>query len=90
MMNMNPQQIGQQMMQQMFQQNPQLANSEQGRNFADIVNRGDMAAGERFAMNMIESFGMTKEQAIQQAQQMMQQQMQNQFGGFPPQPFMRR
>lgn len=66
-MNMNPFQIAQ----QLTQRNPNIANNPNAQNMLNVLMSGDRQAGEQLANNLLNSTGMTKEQAMQQVQQMM-------------------
>lgn len=49
----------------LIQKNPAIANSPQGKNFLQILQSGDSKQGEEFANNILNSYGLTKEQAMQ-------------------------
>ena len=57
----------QQMAMNFLQQNPQISNSPQGREFLRILQTGDAAAGEQMASNILSAYGLSKEQGVQQA-----------------------
>lgn len=46
---------------------PSLANNPNARAMIQAVQSGDAEAGERIARNLCQSYGMTPEQAVQQA-----------------------
>lgn len=70
---MNPQQ----MLQQMLQRNPQLANNPQAQQYIQVLMSGDAQKGQELARNICGSFGVTPEQGVQQAQNFFQ----NKFRG---------
>lgn len=72
MPNMGPQQM-QQMVQQMVQRNPNIANNPQAQQYLQVIMSGDSRKGQELARNICGSFGVTPEQGVQQAQQFFQQ-----------------
>ena len=52
---------------QMLRNNPQVSNSPMGQSLIQALQSGDQKAGEQLAMNICQSYGLTKEQALQQA-----------------------
>lgn len=56
-------------LQQMMRQNPNLMQNPQAKNMIDILQSGDAKKGEEMANNLLQSFGMTKEQAMQMVAQ---------------------
>lgn len=50
-------------------QNPKQAQSPMGQQLINILNSGDDAAGEELGNNIIQTNGLQKDQAIQQAYQ---------------------
>lgn len=52
---------------QMIMQNPNVANSPFGQKAIQAIQTGDNATGEQLANNILQSMGLTKEQAIEQA-----------------------
>lgn len=68
-MGPNFQQIGQLAM-QLISRNPNLQNNPQAMNMIQLIQSGDSVQGQRVAENILQSYGMTKEQGIQQAMQM--------------------
>lgn len=71
MPNMNPQAI----LQQMMQRNPEMMNNPQAQNMINILMNGDSKAGEQMAMNLCQSMGVSKEDAMRQAQSFFSQMM---------------
>lgn len=61
--NMNPLQ----MILNQIQNSPQIANSPQARELIQILQSGDVARGEQMAMNICNSYGVTKEDGYSQA-----------------------
>lgn len=51
---------------QALQRNQQIANSPQGRQFMQILQSGDVAAGQQMAQNLCQSYGISQEDAIRQ------------------------
>lgn len=51
-----------------MQKNPALTNTPMGQTFANILKTGNVSAGEEMANNILSSMGMTKEDALAQAQ----------------------
>lgn len=60
--------------------NPRFANNPMAQQALSIIQSGDSQKGEEMAMNILQSYGLTKEQGIQQAQNGMA----NMFGGMRP------
>lgn len=54
---------------QALQRNPQVANSPQGRQFMQILQSGDVAAGQQMAQNMCQAYGVSEQDAIKQVAQ---------------------
>ncbi len=52
---------------QALQRNPQVANNPMGQTLIQAIQNNDSAAGERLAENICKTYGLTKEQALQQA-----------------------
>lgn len=46
---------------------PSFRNNPQARAFADIMQRGDIAQGQEMARNLCQSFGVSEQEALQQA-----------------------
>ena len=51
----------------MIRNNPQFANNPQAQEWLQVIQSGDKARGEEIANNLLNSMGMTKEQAMQEA-----------------------
>jgi hypothetical protein len=49
--------------------NPAIADNPQAQSYIQVLQSGDAAKGEELANNLIETYGMTKEQALSQAKQ---------------------
>lgn len=62
-----------QMAMNLIRNNKQIQSSPMGQQFAQILQNGDQAAGEALANNIIQSYGLSKDQAIQQAAQGLRQ-----------------
>lgn len=65
----NMQQFAMNMIQQRLQQNPQMAQNQNMAQMINVIQSGDNAAGEQLANNILQSMGVSREQAIQQAAQ---------------------
>lgn len=64
------------MLNSLLQQRPDLQNNQTTMEMINIIRTGDSKRGEEIANNICKSYGMTREQAISQAQSMfMPQQM---------------
>lgn len=50
-----------------LQKNPSIANTPQGRQFAQILQSGDEAAGQQMARNLCQSYGVTVDEATKEA-----------------------
>lgn len=59
----------QQMAMMMLQNNPNIKNNPMAQQALQIIQSGDNAAGEQMAMNLCQTYGVSKEQAIKQAQE---------------------
>ncbi len=46
---------------------PSFRNNPQARAFADIMQRGDVAQGQEMARNLCQSYGVSEQEALQQA-----------------------
>lgn len=46
---------------------PNLQKNPQARAFVDIMQRGDAAQGQQMARNLCQSFGVSEQEALQQA-----------------------
>lgn len=51
----------------MLRNNPQVSNNPQAQEWLQVIQSGDQARGEEIANNILNSMGMTKEQAMQEA-----------------------
>lgn len=49
--------------------NPAIADNPQAQSYIQVLRSGDAAKGEELANNLLETYGMTKEQALSQAKQ---------------------
>lgn len=47
--------------------NPAIADNPQARTYIDVLQSGDAKRGEEIANNLLETYGMTREQAMDQA-----------------------
>jgi len=63
-MNFNPQQ----MLNFLLKNNPRVQNNPMAQSMLQVVQSGDSAQGEKIADNLCRNYGVTREQAIQQAQ----------------------
>lgn len=52
---------------QMLRSNPQVAQTPMGQQFMTILQNGDQQKGIELANNLCQSYGITPEQALQQA-----------------------
>lgn len=64
----NFQQIAQLAM-NMMARNPRLANNPQAAHMLQVIQSGDSIEGQKIAENLLNSYGVSKEQGIQQAMQ---------------------
>lgn len=53
----------------LIQNNPQIANNPQAKSYLDVLQSGDSARMKELAMNICNTYGMSTEQAGQQAMQ---------------------
>ena len=51
----------------MISKNPQFANNPQAQNYLQIIRSGDSQQGEQIARNLCQTYGVTPDQAVQQA-----------------------
>lgn len=51
----------------MMQSNPNAMNSPMGQQFMQILQSGDQNAGQQLANNICSTYGISKEQAVQQS-----------------------
>lgn len=63
MPNINPMQFAM----GMLQQNPQLQNNPQAKGLMEIIQSGDSERGRQMAENLCKTYGVSPEQAIQDA-----------------------
>lgn len=52
----------------MIEKNPNIANNPRNQQMIEVLKSGDQAKGEELANNLCESYGVSKEEAMQQAQ----------------------
>lgn len=55
-----------QFLQNAMRQNPNIANNPQAQNFLQILQSGDAQKGQQVAENLLKTYGMTKEQGMNQ------------------------
>jgi len=55
-----------QFLQNAMRQNPNIANNPQAQNFLQILQSGDVQKGQQVAENLLKTYGMTKEQGMNQ------------------------
>lgn len=53
-------------LQNAMRQNPNIANNPQAQNFLQILQSGDAQKGQQVAENLLKTYGMTKEQGMNQ------------------------
>lgn len=53
----------------MIRNNPIITNNPIAQNYINVLQSGDAQKGQQIAQNILNSYGMTKEQAMQQVQQ---------------------
>ncbi len=70
----------QQMVQRMIRMNPNLQNNPQAQQYIQVLMNGDSKRGEELARNICQSYGVTPEQGVQQAQSFIKQHFFNQGG----------
>lgn len=51
----------------LIKNNPQFANNPQAQNYIQILESGDPQKGEEVANNLLNSYGISKEEALSQA-----------------------
>lgn len=51
----------------MIKANPAIADNPQAQAYLDVLESGDSKRGEEVANNLLNSYGMTKEEALKQA-----------------------
>lgn len=62
---MNPMQIAM----NLLSKNPQIANNPQAKEMISVIQSGDSQKGQQIAENLCNSYGVSKEEAIDQAKQ---------------------
>lgn len=65
MSNFNPMQFAL----NMIRQNPQIANNPRAQEMIKVIQNGDSARGQQLAENLCKTYGVTKEQAMNEAMQ---------------------
>lgn len=70
--NMNPQQL----LQQAMQRNPNIANNPQAQQYIQVLMSGDAQRGQEIARNICNTYGISPEQGVQQAQSFFQNKFQ--------------
>ena len=50
--------------------NPGISGNPNAQQMIDVIRRGDSAQGEQIARNMCQTYGITPEQAVEQARRM--------------------
>lgn len=58
-----------QYLQSQLQNNPSIANNPQAQNYIQVLQSGDAKAGQQIAENLLKTYGMTKEQGMNQVRQ---------------------
>lgn len=58
-----------QFLQNAMRQNPNIANNPQAQNYMNILQSGDSQKGQQIAENLLKTYGMTKEQGLNQVRQ---------------------
>ena len=53
----------------LLRQNPNIMNNPQAQHMVSIIQNGDSAQGRQIAENLCKTYGISKEDAIQQAKQ---------------------
>ena len=51
----------------LIQQNPALQNNPNAKEMIEVIRSGDTARGEQIASNLCKTYGVDKDQAVQQA-----------------------
>lgn len=51
----------------MISRNPRFANNPQAQNYLQIIRSGNSQQGEQIARNLCQTYGVTPDQAVQQA-----------------------
>lgn len=78
--NMGSQQM-QQMVQQMMQRNPHIANNPQAQEYLKVIMSGDAQRGQEIAQNLCKTYGITPQEGVQQAQNFFSGMFNNGFKG---------
>lgn len=52
-----------------IQRNPQIANNPNAQNLLNVIQSGDQKRGEEIANNLCETYGISREDALQKAKQ---------------------
>lgn len=58
-----------QFLQNAIQNNPNIMSNSQAQNYINILQSGNAQAGQRLAENLLNTYGMTKEQGMAQVRQ---------------------
>lgn len=58
-----------QFLQAQIQNNPSIANNPQAQNYIQVLQSGNAQAGQQIAENLLKTYGMTKEQGMNQVRQ---------------------
>lgn len=58
-----------QFIQNAMRQNPNIANNPQAQNYLNILQSGDSQKGQQIAENLLKTYGLTKEQGLNQVRQ---------------------
>lgn len=65
----NIQEFAMNMIQQRMKQDPNLTKNQNMAQMINVIQSGDNAAGEQLANNILQTMGVSRDQAIQQARQ---------------------
>lgn len=63
MLNVNPMQFAM----KMLQRNPQVMNNPQAQGLMEVIQSGDTAKGKQMAENLCKTYGVTPDQALEEA-----------------------
>lgn len=58
-----------QFLQSQLRNNPNIANNPQAQNYIQILQSGNAQAGQQIAENLLKTYGMTKDQGMNQVRQ---------------------
>lgn len=58
-----------QFLQAQLRNNPNIANNPQAQNYIQILQSGNAQAGQQIAENLLKTYGMTKDQGMNQVRQ---------------------